>query len=133
MDSAIPERIRASMIGFLASWWMGFPIGILAGIIGFIQRGYRNMLRVSLEAMITAVAFTLLFGLCGLLYGVIQTASIDKAEYFGWFIPDNVTDLRRFLCAGYMHNSAYLGGVISIPVAWSWQIFRRITIRNPAA
>lgn len=125
-DDSIPERIRVSMIGFLASWWMGLPIGIVAGVIGFVQRGYRKMFWVSAEAMGVAVGFTLLFGLCGLVYGIFQTSSIDAGEYGWWYIPSNVTNLRRFLCAGYMHNSAYLGGVLSIPIAWIYQIIRRI-------
>jgi hypothetical protein len=125
-DVSIPERVRASLIGFLASWWMGFPIGIIAGLVGFIQRGYRKMFRISLEAMGIAVGFTLLFGLCGLLYGFIQTSSIDLTEYDWWSIPSDVTNLRRFLCAGYMHNSAYLGGVLSIPAAWTYQIVCRL-------
>jgi len=52
--------------------------------------------------------------------------TIDVAEYRGWFIPNDVTDLRRFLCAGYMHNSFYLGGVLAIPVAWAFHIVVRI-------
>ena len=26
VDMPLPERVRASMVGFLASWWMGIPI-----------------------------------------------------------------------------------------------------------
>ena len=129
-DTAIPERIRASMVGFYASWWMGFPIGILAGIIGFIQRGYRRMLVVSLQAMAVAVAFTLVFGLLGLLYGYIQTSYYSVGDYKDWFIPANLQDPRRFLCAGYMHNSAYLGGVLSIPFAWVYQLYIRVKDRQ---
>ena len=105
-DAPLPERVRASMVGFLASWWMGIPIGLLVDAVGFIHRGHRRMLRVSLWALLVAVGFTLLFGLGGLLYGYLQTAHINVAEYRGWFIPADVTDLRRFLCAGYMHNSS---------------------------
>jgi len=122
IDASVPERVRASMVGFLASWWMGFPFGIAAGLIGFIQPGYQKMLRVSLKAMGLAVVFTLLFGLCGLLYGFIQTSNIQNGGHVSWYVPGGVTNLRRFLCAGYMHNSAYLGGILSIPVAWTYQI-----------
>ena len=125
-DTPLPERVRASMVGFLASWWMGVPIGLLVGAAGFIHRGHRRMLRVSLWALLVAVGFTLLFGLGGLLYGYLQTAHINVAEYRGWFIPADVTDLRRFLCAGYMHNSSYLGGVLAILVAWAFHIVVRV-------
>lgn len=125
VDTPLPERVRASMVGFLASWWMGIPIGLLVGAAGFIHRNWREMFRVSLWSFLVVVGFTLLFGLCGLLYGYFQTAHINVADYQGWYIPENVTNLRRFLCAGYMHNSSYLGGVLAIPVAWVFHVVMR--------
>jgi hypothetical protein len=72
-------------------------------------------------------AFTLVIALAGLVYGWAQTTTIDLGAYRGWFIPANVTDLRRFLCAGYMHNAAYLGGALSIPAAWLFHfVFRAL-------
>ncbi|HEV7926315.1 MAG TPA: signal peptide-containing protein [Verrucomicrobiae bacterium] len=129
-DSPLPERVRASMVGFLASWWMGIPIGLLVGAAGFIHRGPRRMLRVSLWSLLVAVGFTLLFGLGGLIYGYCQTAHIDLAEYRDWFIPADVTNLRRYLCAGYMHNSSYLGGVLAILVAWAFHILVKLRTKS---
>jgi hypothetical protein len=36
----------------------------------------------------------------------VQTATIDPASYQRWFVPRDVTELRRFLCAGYMREIA---------------------------
>jgi hypothetical protein len=129
-DTPLPERVRASMVGFLASWWMGIPIGLLVGAAGFIHSGYRRMLRVSLWSLLVAAGFTLLFGLGGLIYGYFQTTHIDLTQYRGWFIPDDVTDLRRFLCAGYMHNSSYLGGVLAILVAWAFHVLVKMRTKD---
>jgi hypothetical protein len=120
------DRVRAGLVGFLASWWMGIPIGLLIGAVGFIHRGHRRMLRVSLWSLLVTVGFALLFGLGGLLYGYIQTRNINVAEYQNWYIPEDVTDLRGFLCTGYMHNSSYLGGVLAIPVAWAFHVVVRL-------
>jgi hypothetical protein len=38
LDPAVPERLRAAQVGFLASWWMGIPLGLLAGVAGFMHR-----------------------------------------------------------------------------------------------
>ncbi|MGH9947721.1 MAG: hypothetical protein ACRD6X_11010 [Pyrinomonadaceae bacterium] len=130
LDSPLPERVRASIVGFLASWWMGFPIGLLIGIVGFVQRGSRRMLKISLKAMLIAVGFTMVFGFCGLLYGFFQTTALQTVDYQNWYIPSNLNDTRRFICAGYMHNSAYLGGIISILVAWIYQITVRMRSRR---
>ena len=107
-DASVPERVRASIVGFLASWWMGFPIGLLIGLVGFIHRGASAMLRVSLKAMLVAVGFTLLFGICGLVYGFAETSTINIGDYQNWSVPSDIANMRNFLCAGYMHNSAYL-------------------------
>jgi hypothetical protein len=132
-DPALSERVRASMVGFRASWWMGIPIGLLVGAAGFIHPGHRRMLRVTVWSLWVTVGFTLLFGLGGLLYGFIQTAHIQVADYGAWYIPEDVTDLRRFLCAGYMHNSSYLGGGLAILVAWIFHAVVRVReiLRTP--
>src|SRR4051812_43102745 len=43
VDSPLPERLRVAEIGFLASWWMGIPIGLLTGVAGFIHPSARQM------------------------------------------------------------------------------------------
>ena len=131
-DDRRSERFRASIVGYNASKGMGMPIGVLVGTAGFIHHGYRRMLRVTLWSLAVVVAFTLFFGLCGLLYGYWQTQSIDLTEYRGWFIPNDVVDLRRFLCAGYMHNAAYLGGGLSILVAWAFHIVVKLRTNDVA-
>jgi hypothetical protein len=125
-NTSLPDRVRASMVGFLASWWMGIPIGLLVGAAGFIHRDHREMFRVTLWSFLVVIGFTLLFGLGGLLYGYSQTTHIDASDYHGWFIPNDVTDLRRFLCAGYRHNSSYLGGTLAIVVAWIYHVVTKL-------
>lgn len=129
-NAQIPERIRASYVGFEASWWMGIPIGFLIGIAGFIHRGYQRMWKISVQAMIVSVLFTLGFGLCGLVYGFIQTINFNEFEYRYWYFPDDIVDSRRFICAGYMHNSAYLGGLLSIFAAWIYHFLKRKESNN---
>ena len=130
-NSTLPPRVRAAMVGFLASWWMGIPIGFLVGAVGFIHHGYWRMFKITLWSFVVVIAFTLLFGLCGLLYGYFQTRTINLADYQGWFIPNDVVNLRRFLCAGYMHNASYTGGTLAIFVAWIFHILVKIRTKEP--
>ncbi len=125
-----PERLRVAQIGFLASWWMGVPIGLLAGLAGFVQRDARAMRRALLWSLPVIVGFTLLFALGGLAYGFVQTREFDLADYAGWFIPDGLEQPRNYLCAGYMHNAAYLGGALAIPAAWLFHIGFRLRVGN---
>ncbi|HEV2547355.1 MAG TPA: hypothetical protein VGU20_08460 [Stellaceae bacterium] len=128
LDADVSERIRAAKVGFLASWWMGIPLGILCGSAGFLQRTPTLMARALAWSLPVIAIFTLIVALAGLAYGWSQTATIEPSNYRGWFVPPNVVDLRRFLCAGYMHNAAYLGGALSIPAAWLFNLIVRARI-----
>jgi hypothetical protein len=130
LDPNVPARIRAAEVGFLASWWMGIPLGVLCGAAGLIQRSPRLMWRALFWSLLIIVAFTLTVALAGLAFGWMRTQTIDLANYRGWVIPANVNDLRRFLCVGYMHDAAYLGGALSIPVAWLFNFVFRFATRN---
>jgi len=89
------------------------------------------MQRALIWSLLVISTFTLTIALAGLAYGWGQTGTIDLASYRGWFIPPDVKELRRFLCAGYMHNSAYLGGALSIPVAWFFHLIFRVSNSKP--
>jgi len=125
LDVNLPDRFRAGVVGLLASWWMGIPLGILCGLAGFMQRSPSLMRRALIWSLPVIAAFTLAVALAGLAYGWHQTTTIDLAGYRGWFIPHDVKELRRFLCAGYMHNSAYIGGGLSIPAALLFHLIFR--------
>ncbi|WGR95487.1 hypothetical protein MTX26_06675 [Bradyrhizobium sp. ISRA443] len=125
LDPHIPERIRVAEVGFLASWWMGLPLGVLCGAAGFIQRSPALMSRALMQSLIVVAVFTMVVALAGLAYGWVQTETLDAGTYRGWFIPRGVTELRRFLCVGYMHNAAYLGGGLSVAVAWIFHLLFR--------
>ena len=125
LDPAVPERVRVAFVGFLASWWMGIPIGLLTGIGGLFQLTTRHMQIALLRSLVVITGFTLLFALGGLLYGYLQTAHLDLINYSGWYIPGNLAHPRHFICAGYMHNSAYIGGALAIPVAWLYHFYYR--------
>lgn len=125
-DSPLPIRLRVAVVGWRASWWMGLPIGVLIGGVGLLERDAARMGKVCLQAMGVAIAVTLLVGLGGLIFGFFVTrAGINRADYSGWFVPADVLHLRNYLCAGYMHNASYLGGVASVVAAWIYQIWVR--------
>ena len=132
LDARIPERIRAAEVGFLASWWMGIPLGLLTGVAGFIHNNPKQMKLALLKSLPVILGFTLAFSLAGLVYGYFKTQTIVLSAYDGWYIPSGITNLRRFLCAGYMHNSAYIGGVVAIPVAWVYHVLIKRSAKNAA-
>lgn len=130
VDLPLPDRTKASLVGILASWWMGIPIGLLAGASGFIYSEPRVMFRQTLKAFSVLIVFVLLIGVFGLLYGFMRTKQMNLADYQHWFIPDDIVNLRRFVCAGYMHNSSYLGGLLGIGAAWVYQLRCKRRLRS---
>jgi hypothetical protein len=134
LDTNLPDRFRAGEVGFLASWWMGIPLGILCGLAGFIQRSPTLMWRALIWSLPVIATFTFAIALAGLAYGWRRTGTINVASYRGWFVPPDAIELRRFLCAGYMHNAAYLGGGLSIPAAWLFHLtFRARNSKHPTS
>jgi hypothetical protein len=125
-ESTLPDRVRAGEVGFLASWWMGVPLGLFTGVAGFIHRDVREMRRALGWTLIVMVLFVLGFSLCGLAYGYLQTQNLQLNDYGAWFVPPDLVNARRFICVGYMHNSAYLGGALAIPIAWLFNITYRL-------
>jgi hypothetical protein len=111
---------------------MGIPLGLLSGVAGFIHPNARQMRTALLLSLLVVTGFTLTFALVGLAYGFTQTGTLDLSKYSGWFIPRGLSEPRNFICAGYMHNFAYLGGVIAIPVAWFFHFFYRRHVARAA-
>jgi len=112
---SLPNRMRAAMVGWQASWWMGLPIGLIVGGVGWIHPAPGQMFKLTLVSFALILCITALFGLGGLAYGWWTTRQLDLAAYREvWFIPEGLVHVRRFLCVGHMHNASYLGGTLAI-------------------
>ena len=103
-------RVEASKVGFMATWWMGLPIGIILGLVGLIHKSYKQMLRITLTAIVVTVIVAFATGLLGLAYGKLYLvgAGVD------WWFPDNLIDKNNFIVVGSMHNFSYLGGLTGL-------------------
>ena len=121
-----PNRIGASIVGFLATWWVGFPISIVLGLIGL---RFKNSTTMFVETMKT-IGLTLLVALITALFGLIIGAYFynleDTRNFEGWIFPEGVIDTRHFKIVGIMHSFSYLGGFIGLIVG----IFRQIRRQN---
>lgn len=105
-------RIQVSQVGFLATWWMGLPIGLILGLVGLVHTSRKEMFRVTLKAIMLTVIVAFATGLLGLAYGkfYLADAGVD------WWLPDNLVDTKNFIAVGSMHNFSYLGGLTGLIV-----------------
>ena len=129
VDLPLPHRVKAAMIGFLASWWMGLPIGLFVGVFGFIHKTARLMFIRSLKAFGVVAVVALAVGIVGLTYGWFF-ASHDLSDYNGWFRPEGLVNPAHFLSVGHMHNFSYLGGAIGLVAGVISQFYQRNRIKN---
>lgn len=105
-------RIEVSIVGFLATWWMGLPIGVTLGLVGLVHKDQRQMFKVTIQSILITVIITLVFGLLGLAYGKFYLAN----KGVSWWIPENLIDTESFIAVGSMHNFGYVGGIVGLLV-----------------
>jgi hypothetical protein len=109
-----PLRPAAALIGYLASWWMGIPIGGILATVALSAPTKALMFRETLRAYVTVVTVSLVVGLCGLLLSSLLIPGNSALFY----VPEDVTNRGAFLHAGAMHDATYLGGGIGLVIAW---------------
>jgi hypothetical protein len=131
-EAILPNpRIAVSVVGLLATWWMGIPIGIVLGLVGLIHKGWRTMFTVTFKSFILTIVVAFTTGLVGLLYGHVYLAGKPRTELANWYIPDNVVDFENFIKVGSMHNFSYIGGLTGLIAGLTYSIiqWRKFTQR----
>ncbi|MEJ8802153.1 hypothetical protein [Pontibacter sp. H249] len=105
-------RLEVSYVGFLATWWMGVPIGLILGLVGLIHRDGKSMFKATMKAFSVTMLVAFITGLLGLAYGYfcLSATSID------WWLPENLIDKVSFVSVGSMHNFSYMGGLVGMIV-----------------
>jgi len=113
-DFGFGDRIFASFIGFVATWWVGLIVGwILA------RRCLPNQQRSTARKQIClgfAVVFAtgFLAGVVGYLYGVWRGPDADYSAWQSALAQYNVSDHWSFMRVGYIHNARYIGGLAGL-------------------
>ena len=124
-------RIEVSLVGLLATWWTGIPIGIILGLVAaLIYSNRRQMFAITLKAFIVVISITFLTGLIGLGYGHFYLANKARSAFVDWYIPDNLVDFQSFVKVGSMHNFSYIGGMVGLFGALIFIFTQRGRLKN---
>ncbi len=127
VEATVPYRLGASYVGWMATWWMGIPLGIILGLVGLIHTDWQFMFKAYYKSLAIIILVALLTGFCGLIYG--RLFLIDKD--LNWFIPNNLIDREHFIIVGSMHNFSYIGGLTGLITGIIYQIkYKRKTSAN---
>ena len=117
------QRMTVGIIGLWATWWFGLIIGIINGIVGFIQPTPKIMWKSIFGATIRTLGIAIGIGIVGILVGkfIISNLNLD------WKIPTDLNDRKNFMTAGTMHNFSYFGGIIGL----IYGIIYQLKIKKP--
>lgn len=111
----IPEplhnRLGAATVGWLASWWMGAIIGMPIAIASLFIKPAGRAFRTFLKTTILVICITLGTGLLALLAGF---TIIDTDILTDLINRPGLRDPIAFARAGWMHEFAYIGGLIGL-------------------
>ena len=116
-------RLRAGLVGVLATWWVGAGAGIVLGLVALIQRDAAAMVRVLMRSALIVIGCAVLVA-AGL---GLQSASLSEMVRL-WY-PDGLTDRAAFDRVGWIHNGSYLGGALGVLVAILYGIAHRLRSR----
>jgi membrane-bound ClpP family serine protease len=108
---------------------MGLVIGIVIIPVGLIIPGWKNYLKVMLQAFICACGTALLIGIAALIYGLIK---YNETNLPNFSIPNAVVDKINFCVVGNMHNFSYLGGIIGMVAGITFIIVMKLKLRRIA-
>jgi hypothetical protein len=109
VDPALHGRSGASLVGALASWWMGLILGLPLFLVALFIRGDGLFWRSYMKAAVIVVGVALLVGLGALAYAML---AIGPDTLPGWMAGREVSEPVAFARAGIMHNFSYLGGLV---------------------
>lgn len=114
-------RIEVSIVGFLATWWVGLFIGLILGLVGLIHHNAKLMFFITFRALLLTLLVAFITGLYGLIYGKFFLEHAGS----NWYLPENLVDHKNFIAVGCMHNHSYLGGLIGLFVGIVYSIIKR--------
>jgi len=125
-----PERVYASEVGFLASWWVGAIGAWLLARLGL--DGFPPVMRRRYVAKAFAIVFgsAVIIGSAGLLLGAIVTHQSDLRGWKEFKDAFDLQDLPAFVIVAYLHAASYLGALIGVIGAcvYIWLTERRLRI-----
>ncbi|WP_348677473.1 hypothetical protein [Flavobacterium coralii] len=109
-------RLLVAVTGWMATWWVGFIIGIMLLMLALRQNSLRAMITTSVKAILITIAVAIIIGIAGYTYGSL--IMINQPEtYAGWYIPESVTDINSFVIVGSIHNFSYMGALTGLIIA----------------
>jgi hypothetical protein len=110
MPLQMSERVAAIIVGVMATWWVGIPIGLIYGFMLLFFRNTSAPYSLYFQTIALTFLVTILTSITGFFYGKfhLQNTGVD------WYLPENLVDTKNFIVVGSIHNFSYLGGALGL-------------------
>ena len=124
------KRFAVGLVGFLATWWVGIPIGIILGLQGIKSLDSKQYIKQKIKAIRIVFITAIIFGFIGYISFLIyiyfmgdwpiniggRISNPELAEAFS-----QIKNIRNFLSVGFIHNFSYFGGAAGLLIASIFQ------------
>ena len=111
-------RFGASIVGTLATWWVGMIIGVILGFVGLIHKNGKMMFKTTMKAFLLTIVVALITGITGLIYGKLFLTENRP----NWNLPEHLNNFDSFIMVGSIHNFSYLGGLIGLIIGIAYSV-----------
>lgn len=115
-DFELPPMAFVSLIGFLATWWVGLLGGWILARLGLAAMPHSVRRRQTAKAFTMVVLVTALMGAAGALVGKVRAGG-DLQSWHEAQLYLEIVDLKAFVMVAYLHAAGYLGAAVGIVLA----------------
>lgn len=116
-DFGFGDRVFASTIGFLATWWVRFIVAWFLARRLLANQDRRTAYRQIRKGIACIFSFGRTPGIGGYLFGWWRGPDADYGSWEWAFREFDIADRCSFVRVAYIHNARYLGGVLGLIVA----------------
>ena len=113
-DPGLGDRWFVVVIGFLATWWVGFFSGWFLWRLGVDKEGKPPRPVAICQRFLMIIASGFAFGIAGYFYGRRKATTGDLDAWLPYTESIGVTDPAAFVTVGQIHNFGYLGAVVGL-------------------
>lgn len=111
MHMHMSDRAGAIIVGFMATWWVGIPIGLFYAATLMFFKNTENLYKIYYKTVAITFSITIIFSIIGYCIGLINE---NNHHIPNWYYPENLKDVYSFIIVGNIHNFSYLGGAFGL-------------------
>jgi hypothetical protein len=109
-----PNRVYASEVGILASWWVGLIGGWVLARLGLDQLPQAMRRQAIAKSFAIVFAIGIAGGAIGALAGFVTAHDADLSGWHEWKEVLELSDLPGFITVAFLHYGSYLGALVGI-------------------